>query len=229
MKNPSFEHKLDAMIFEILEQKRLKAKLLRVVITGSDMRSLERTFACIDALYHRGYAIAISFSYSAFNSMLAQVCQRWIEVKKLNITTDNCGPHLPKDDYYGVFFPALSMNSLAKMAQCLNDNIACEWAFDALACQRPVYVTLSFGEDESHFSSTMRQCLADYIKALKGLGVQVLPQACQAVHNRRQLITVADVRKMQKLTSLSVEADALITPAARDEINRLQLVLNRKS
>ncbi|MCE0495495.1 hypothetical protein [Vibrio salinus] len=212
---------LDRIIRDILDNKPSRPKLMRVILTGNDTRSLVSTLNCLEALYHAGYGLAVTFSYTASHSVTKAVCLRWKEAKQIGVSFDTVSPDDDNSEYYGVFFPALSTNSMAKMALCLSDNLACEWLFHALHRNRSVVATLNADCNQlsaSACSMALRKQLNQYIQTLEHYGVVFSGMHESNLNTASRVISVKDVRLHPKDEPFLIDRDVLITPAAKDEL-----------
>lgn len=209
---------LERIIAEVLARRR--AGCVRVVITGEDERALPDTLTALEALYQAGYELQITLSHSAGGSAVRPALLSWCNNFTPPLTMDTRAPQ-PEEAYSELFFPALSGNSLAKIALCLRDNIASQWAFHALQSRKKIVATLNNEIANGDFPPAVRQQQRRYIATLREYGV-IVPDNAAA---EKRLLSLADIQRHPQTMPLRIAADALITPAARDEITRRRIRL----
>lgn len=229
---------LDTMIDDILAQRRLRLqkhnKVMHVIVSGEDFTTLPATLKCLTALRRCGYLLVMTFSHSARQSSLQSSCLEALAQRGIDV---ECGsqdePPLahPCGD---VYFPALSTNSLSKIALGIRDNLVCRWAFQALSMKKTAIVTLNAEcqpDKNSALPQALRARLANYASTLAEYGFTVIgqhtngPEQTPLANVHKQLVTLSDVRQYQKGQTLHIGNHTLITPAARDEIRDRGLVI----
>lgn len=217
---PDLSNRLDSIIDRLLVQQR--QGMVRVVITGTDPRVLPETLAALEALSQAGYGLRVTLSHSASLSAVYGAFQCWRERFAPELLYDTRMPQA-EEEYSELFLPAISGNSLAKIALCLSDNVASAWAFHALCHGRKIIVTL--GDEFTHAAlpEAMREQLHRYIATLKSWGIVFPGVTTQS--KGKQLISLADIRQQPAGTALQPGRNALITPAAQDEIRRRHIIL----
>jgi len=226
MNQQNFSKQLDRIIHDVLEQRR-QGKLIRVILTGDDGSTLADTFRCMEALYRAGYGLAVTFSHTASLSAIKSICVRWKEEKGIDILFDACISMRDNDDYHGVFLPRLSTNSMAKIALCLQDNVASQSAFYALSRNKPVIATLN--EECQSLSQIptlfLRRRLMSYIDTLEQYGVVFSGAKPSKNLCNQTVITLGEIRRHCENKFMLIDRSAVITPAAQDEIRRLNITV----
>ncbi len=215
---------LDTIIDDLLmrRKKRLQAnsKIMHVLISGDDLTTLPATLDCLMALTHSGYCLRLAFSCSASHSALQATCLDALTQRGIDVLCDNCEPGAVTDNDWGVYLPALSTNSMSKIALGIRDNLVCRWAFYALAQNKPVIVTLNAEcrhDSTTHFAPALRARLANYAATLMEYGCTIIGHPAP-VSPEKRLLTLSDVRQHPSGDTLHIGGNTLITPAARDEI-----------
>jgi hypothetical protein len=247
MEQQDLSQRLDILIAELLEQKRrdLNAgrKKVRVLITGESFNALPTTLLSLKALDYAGYQLVVMFSYSASVSGLKNICISDIDSTCTESLYTDKLPEEGDDDYSSLFLPALSTNSLSKIALCIKDNIASSWVFHALKKRKQVIVTLPpeyLNSSESGFTSPLLNRFAEYSTILESYGVVItgnkipnMPHYIgikgKSVNVQKHLITLSDIRTLSRTESLHVDNHTLITPAAQDEIRRQNITVIQES
>ncbi|POP46283.1 hypothetical protein CHU32_05870 [Superficieibacter electus] len=211
---------LDTIIDELLARRQalLQApgKVMRVVISGDDLTTLPATLKCLTALTDNGYALRLTFSWSASQSALQAACLQALTQRGINVLCDDREPDHRDENDWGLYLPALSTNSLSKIALSISDNRVCRWVFFALARNKQVIVTLNH-DASAQFAPALRTRLMNYAATLAEYGCTVLGQATPVSHQKR-LLTLSDVRQHAARDVIRIGHNTLITPAARDEI-----------
>lgn len=256
---------LDTTIAELLAQKIRIAyagrKLLRVLITGDDINDLPATLSSLIALDRAGVGLWVGFSHSASQDKLKRPYVQALGQHCAGVAIDGQPiPALAREaEYDSLFLPALSANSLGKIALGLRDNLAGEWVFHALRRQKQIIATLN-GEclsapQRSGLPPALLTRLARYADTLEQYGIVVLgdkiagsstapsasnrPQAgatpcgppvgAASAGRQKRLISLSDVRLHTPGENLVIDTDTLITPAARDEIRRRKITVSQAS
>lgn len=212
------DQQLERIIAKALAQRRLGN--VRIVITGEDESTLPETLAALEALHKAGYGLRLTLSYSATRSALRPALLRWREKSLPGLVMDRRFPS-PQEQYSELFLPALSGNSLAKIALGLRDNLASAWAFHALGHSKKIVVTLNGEFGRADFPPAVRQQQRRYIATLRDYGV-IVPDSATA---DKKLLSLADVRAHPEGASLRIVRNTLITPAAKDELARRRIPL----
>lgn len=242
MEQQVLSQRLDAIIAELLAQKRRELnagrKKIRVLITGDRFCSLPATLLSLKALDHAGYQLLMTFSHSAQLSGLKTACMREVDATCAGAWYSEQDP-IEDDDYNSLFLPALSSNSLSKIALCIRDNITSRWVFHALSTGKPVMTTLNAECLESAASGNTRPWLgrlAEYVATLEQYGVVVVGKKMpaqngpiahrgKAISQPKQLITRSDILTCSSGERLTVGRHTLITAAAQDEIRRRNITV----
>lgn len=200
---------LDALIPALLAR-----RTIRVVISGEDLSPLAATLACLAALHRNGYFLRLAFSHSARHSSLQAACLDGLAACQINVVCDNTGPE--SDQYSQLYLPALSSNSLSKIALGISDNLASRWAFHALSHKKPIVVTLN----HRAFPAALQARLAEYAATLTTYGITVIGQKTSPT-----LITYADARQLPAGEPVQIGRRTRVTPAARDELRSRGIAL----
>ncbi|MEA9390216.1 hypothetical protein SJI19_06575 [Acerihabitans sp. TG2] len=249
---------LDTFIAELLAQKKCDvdsgSKKMRVVITGNDISALTETVNCLVALGRAGYQLWVTFSQSASLSALKMSYIQAIGQRCSGVVFDEQPRHdvVFDDDYESLFLPALSTNSMSKIALGIRDNIASEWVFHAFSQQKQIIATLNSeclaGPKNAVLPQPLLSRLSSYVQTLEQYGIvfsgnkmmcsarsDATPTgarqlAVDAVHNKvphapKRLITLRDIRLHPTNEHLCVDSKTLITPAARDEISHRKITV----
>lgn len=208
---------LDALIPALLAR-----RTVRVVISGEDLSTLTATLACLGALHRSGYLLRLAFSHSARHSSLQAACLDGLAARQITALCDNAGPE--SDEYCQLYLPALSSNSLSKIALGIRDNLASRWVFHALSQKKPVVVTLNAEYRHSAFPAALQARLAEYAATLTAYGITVIGQEKTA-----KLITLSDARQLPAGEPVHIGRHTLVTPAARDEFRTrgIELIASR--
>nr|WP_129953720.1 flavoprotein [Rahnella sp. RFA10(1/100)] len=219
---------IDRSIAGLLVRKRaaLKAggKTVRVLISGDDLTTLPMTLQSLRALDNAGYALRVAFSHSASQSGLKAALLPDIDPLYL---ADDFAP-LTAEVVDSLYLPALSTNSLSKIALGIRDNLATVQVFHALSTKTPVIVTLNpelMHLGDSGFAPPLQVRLEQYIDTLRQYGIAVTgsgESVCQ-----KRLITLNDIRLHRVTDVLRIGRNTLITPAAQDEIRRQNITVIR--
>ncbi|HHG8772944.1 TPA: flavoprotein [Raoultella planticola] len=222
---------LDTIIDNVLAQRqralRSRSRVMRVVLSGEDLTTLPATLDCLSALDRSGYLLVIAFSHSATQSSLHTSCLEALARRGVHVLCDNQAPAQTAAAFNALFLPALSTNSLSKIALGLRDNLVCRWAFHALSLNKPTIVTLNAEcrQDSTHLlPPALRARLTHYLATLAEYGVTIIgqpganPPSSPSASAARPLITRSDVRRQPKGAVLHIDRRTLITPAARDEL-----------
>ena len=214
------DQQLERIIAEVLARHRLGR--VQVVITGEDESALPETLAALEALHKAGYGLRLTLSYSASHSAIQPALLCWRDKFLPELAIDRRFP-LPQEEYSELFLPALSGNSLAKIALCLRDNVASAWAFHALGHSKKIVATLNGEWVRAEFPPAVLQRQQNYIDTLQQYGV-IVPGSAKG----KSLLSLADVRAHPEGAALRIDRNMLITPAARDEIARRRIRLSKK-
>lgn len=236
---------LDRAIAELLAEKHsaLNAgrKKVRVVMTGEDLSTLPVTLTSLLALDKAGYQLLVTFSHSACLSGLQDACIKEVSARCAGALFTERGPQPNDGDYCSLFLPALSTNSLTKIALGIRDNIASTWVFDALSRQKQTIVTLN---SECHSGTVLPASLlsqmAKYVATLEQFGIVIsgkkmatLPRPVASsgalTGKGDQLVTLKDVRLLAVGETLFIDRHTLVTPAAQDEIRDQNITVIRGS
>ncbi|ROP61828.1 hypothetical protein EDF81_0302 [Enterobacter sp. BIGb0383] len=204
---------LDALIPALLAR-----RTIQVVISGEDLSTLTTTLTCLTALHRSGYLLRLAFSHSACHSSLQAACLDGLAVRQIHALCDNAGPE--SDTYCQLYLPALSTNSLSKIALGIGDNLVSRWAFHALSQQKPIVVTLT----HPVLPAALQARLAEYAATLTTYGITVIGQEKTA-----KLITLSDARQLPAGEPVHIGRHTLVTPAARDEFRTrgIELIASR--
>jgi hypothetical protein len=242
----ALSRRIDALIAELLEHKRREQnagrKKVRVLITGDSFSSLQATLLSLEALESAGYQLLMTFSHSACLSGLKAACIGEVDSRCAGVVYCEQEPVSAQDegDYSSLFLPALSTNSLSKIALCIRDNMASAWVFHALNSHKKVIATLNsecLNSSASGFASALLNRLAEYVATLEQYGVVIAGQKMSGVIPRsighvgksvslpKHLITLSDILTFSGEESLHVDSHTLITPAAQDEIRRQNITV----
>jgi hypothetical protein len=229
---------LDTIIDDMLAQRKQRLasrrQMMRVVLSGEDLSTLPATLECLAALHRCGYLPVIASSHSARESSLHSSCLEALAQRGIDAVADNQEPPQTDDGCSGIYFPALSTNSLSKIALGIRDNLVCRWAFHALSQNKTAIVTLNAecrSDENSPLAPALRARLENHVRTLAEYGFTVIgrhrrgtqPPIAGGVH--KQLITLSDVRRYRQGQTLHIGNNTLITPAARDEIRDRGLVI----
>ncbi|MBG6240394.1 MAG: hypothetical protein EKE12_00670 [Candidatus Symbiopectobacterium sp. Clec_Harlan] len=198
-----------------------------VMITGDDVAAFPATLRYLAALAQAGCLLSVHFSHSAqrLHTRFADTLHRLLPQVPCQQTID---PMLRSGDT--LLLPALSDNSLAKIALGLRDNAASQWVFQALA--QDVRIIALHHPDAAMPSAYLAQ-LSRYQETLRQFGIRMMgqPAAPQASVSHsavacvgKSLLTARDVR-LHSEDTLRVQPGTLITPAARDEIAARRITL----
>jgi len=222
---------VDSLIDKVLAQRKqllqTRSQIMRVVLSGEDLTTLPATLDCLTALDRSGYLLVLAFSHSAMQSSLHSTCLQELARRGIDVLSDNREPQQQEAAYNGLYLPALSSNSMSKIALGISDNLVCRWAFHALGLNKSVIVTLNA---ECRHDSTcslppaLRMRLANYASTLASYGFTVIDQhlvsakSTPSTRSSKQLLTLSDVRQHPQGQVLHIDSRTLITPAARDEI-----------
>ncbi|HFO8456690.1 TPA: flavoprotein [Escherichia coli] len=231
MDNQSLSQLLDRVIAEVLAQS-VAQKNVCVVVTGEDISSLPETLSCLEALELAGYQLWVSFSHSASQSALKFACMDALIQRGSRAGFDRSPSH-----YEALYLPALSVNSMSKIALGIRDNLACEIVFQALQHRKQIIATLHKQCVDSALPMPLLSRLGGYAQVLESYGIALSgkcaahvksvqgSQSALTVVGKKRLITQSDIRLLTTDTELRVEGGTLITPAARDEIRRRNLTV----
>lgn len=234
MDSQTLSQLLDRVIADVLAQRRGvehdARQKVRVVITGEDASTLPATLLSLLALDRAGYRLLVSFSHSASLSGLRAACMRDVEARCRGALFNESGPQAGDEDYASLYLPALSTNSLSKIALGIVDNLAGRWAFHALGQQKKVIATLNpqcLQTADAGFAPALLARLAGYASTLERYGIVIAgkkPAVSPADGNKR-LITLADIRLHPAAEALQIDSHTLITPAAQDEIRQQNITV----
>ncbi|WP_333499479.1 hypothetical protein [Kluyvera sp. CHPC 1.2972] len=234
MDTQQLSHLVDTVIDEMLAQRKRRLqshnKVMRVVLSGEDLSTLPSTLECLIALERCGYLLVIAFSHSARRSLLQSHCLQALAEQGVEVICDNQPPSSAQSNYHDIFFPALSTNSLSKIALGIRDNLVCRWAFHALSVRKTAIITLNpecRPDRHSALPPALKARLMNYASTLTEYGFTVigLPESTPGLRSRRSLITLSDVRQHPQGQPLKIDSRTLITPAAQDEIRDRHLVI----
>ncbi|GAA3901974.1 hypothetical protein GCM10022405_28950 [Gibbsiella dentisursi] len=248
MDSQALSQLLDTIIAELVAQKKPAVpagdKDVRVLITGDDMFALPATLDCLAALASRGYPLRVYFSHSAGRSPLKTQYMQAIARQCPSAVCHALPPGDMQDTPYGcLFLPALSGNSMSKIALGIRDNIAGEWVFDALSRQKQVIVTLNnecLAMSGGSLAAPWLARLASYAQVLASYGIVIsgrkpagpCPTAVAGAHRplrgKKTLITLRDIRLHPAGEPLAADSNTLITPAALDEIRRRHISITQR-
>ncbi|XBS70879.1 flavoprotein [Acerihabitans sp. KWT182] len=229
---------LDTMIDDILAQRKRRLQTRRqvmgVVLSGEDLSTLPATLDCLTALNRSGYLLTMAFSHSARQSSLQAACLDGLAQRDVEVLCCQQEPQQAGEFCSGLYLPALSTNSLSKIALGIRDNLVCRWVFHALSRNKPVMVTLNAEcrpDAGNSLPQAFRARLANYAATLAQYGITVIPsQTAGAKHApsasiNKRLITLRDVRQYQRGEALHIGDRTLITPAARDDMRDRGIVI----
>jgi hypothetical protein len=245
MEHPVLSQRLDELIAELLEQKRRELnagrKKVRVLITGDNFSTLPATLLSLAALDLAGYQLWITFSHSATVSGLKSAYVSGVDSNCTGVLYTEQAPAQGDDDYSHLFLPAISTNSLSKIALCIRDNIASEWVFHALNRRKPVVATLNpecLNSGDTEFTSPLFSRLAEYIATLEQYGIVIagkktmtcsIGKTGKSASLQKRLITLSDILTFSGQERLCIDNHTLITPAAQDEIRRQNITVIQRS
>lgn len=229
---------IERAIDELLAQHKIVVPsdkpVMRVVLSGDDLSTLPTTVDCLRALARCGYFLSLAFSHSAAQSSLQASCLQMLHRHGIELVHDDRESAQIDYSCSGLYLPALSTNSMSKMALGIRDNLVCRAAFHALSLHQQVIVTLNGecqGEAGQRLPVALRERLAGYVSTLVEYGFTVLGQQYVSVkkavviHGERRLITLSHVRQHPDGQPLHIHQRTLITPAARDEIRRRAITM----
>ncbi|WP_243739108.1 hypothetical protein [Buttiauxella sp. JUb87] len=230
MEHLALSQRLDTLIAALLEQKRRELnagrKKVRVVVTGDNFSSLPAALLSLAALDRAGYQLLVTFSHSASVSGLKTAFINEVDSTCVGALYGEQEPAAGDDDYSSLFLPALSTNSLSKIALGIRDNIASSWVFHALNRRIKVIATLNqecLNHEATGLPLSLLSRLAEYVTTLEQYGIVIagkkIPTAGQT------LLTLSDIRTFSGDAGLRVARHTLITPAARDEIRRQNITI----
>jgi len=235
MDSQTLSQLLDRVIAEVLAQ-TVAQKSVHVVVTGDDIASLPETLNCLAALEQAGYQLWVSFSHSASESTLQAACMEALRQRGSHAGFGTAPRH-----YEALYLPALSVNSMSKIALGIRDNLACDAVFQALRHRKQVIATLHPDCQDRTLPLPLLARLEQYAQTLESYGVAIsgkritpaghtpltapAPSASLPITGKKRLITLRDVRLLAPGESLRIEGNTLITPAAKDEITRRNLTL----
>jgi hypothetical protein len=244
MEHQALSQQLDKFIAVLLEQKRraLNAgrKRVRVLITGDNASTLPKTLLSLSALDGAGYQLMVTFSHTASISGLKTLYINEIDSLCSGALYCEQEPAVGGEDYSSLFLPALSTNSLSKIALGIRDNIACGWVFHALNRGIKVIATLNpecLSHEVTGFTPPLLNRLFEYASVLEQYGIAILGQKTPGVMKRnmgkpsksvslqKHLITLSDILTFSGGEDLRIENHTLITPAAQDEIRRQNITV----
>ncbi|AOR62756.1 flavoprotein [Pectobacterium wasabiae] len=238
MDSQRLSHLLDTIIDDVLAQRKQRLqtrnKVMRVVLSGEDLTTLSTTLDCLAALDRSGYLLVMMFSHSAMQSSLHTACLEGLVRRGIDVLCDSREPHQTEDAYSSLYLPALSSNSLSKIALGIRDNLVCRWAFQALSVNKAVIVTLNTEcrpDVDNPLPQALRARLADYANTLVEYGFTVIGQhrtgtkQTLSASPHKQLVTLSDVREYPSGQVLHIGNRTLITPSARDEIRDRGIVI----
>lgn len=167
MDNQTLSQLLDRVIAEVLAQS-VAQKNVCVVVTGEDISSLPETLNCLEALELAGYQLWVNFSHSASQSALKSVCMDALIQRGSRAGFDRSPPH-----YEVLYLPALSVNSMSKIALGIRDNLACETVFQALQHRKQIIATLHQQCVDSELPMPLLSCLEGYAQVLESYGIKI--------------------------------------------------------
>ena len=221
---------IDRSIADLLVRKRAMQnagrKTVRVVITGTDLTTLPLTLKSLRALDCAGYQLRVVFSHSAAQSGLCAALRP--DISSFCLIQAAFTPTADTGDT--LFLPALSTNSLTKIALGIRDNLATTEVFQALSSKRSVIVTLNpelIHSGDSGFTPPLKAGLHDYIGALRQYGITLAGSVTTEIACEKRLITLNDIRLHRATETLKMGRNTLITPAAQDEIRRQNITVTR--
>ena len=229
---------IDHMIADILLQRTARfagEKCIRVVISGEDLSTLSATLDCLASLNRSGYLLVMTFSYSASQSSLQSACLAGLTERGIDVLCDTRPPSEAEHHYCSYYFPALSSNSLSKIALGIRDNLVCHWALHALSMHKPAIMTPNAECLPTAVNSVPHALLTrltHYINTLKEYGFTVAGDSVAngAINSTAaKLVTLRDIRQHPQGNPLYLSHNTLITPAARDEIRDRGIVITRRS
>ncbi|MCL2899654.1 flavoprotein [Brenneria tiliae] len=241
---------IDDIIAEIMADKVRHAiasprPALLVAITGDDAAGFPATLRYLTALERGGYALYLLFSHSAQSLGAAWAGEISHALPRARQLTEKDIEPAHWQNSEALLLPALSSNSLAKIALGIGDNLAGRMVFQALAQNLRIMATLNRECDPARQASVLPAAylaqLRRYVDTLQRIGIHfITPRASAgATLNRpfshpadlprpgggKRLITQREVRLHDARQALYVDADVLITPAARDEIANRKITL----
>lgn len=244
MEHQTLSQRLDLLIAGLLEQKRRELnagrKKVRVVVTGDNFSTLPATLLSLAALDRAGYQLLVTFSHSASVSGLKAAYINEVDSICAGALYSEQEPVAGEDDYSSMFLPALSTNSLSKIALGIRDNLASSWVFQALSRRTKVIATLNpecVSCETNGFTLPLLSRLAEYVTTLEQYGIVIAGKKASSSHHRhigkagksvslqKHLITLSDIRTLSRTEKLHIESHTLITPAAQDEIRRQNITV----
>ena len=221
---------IDQSIADLLVRKRAAQnagrKTVYVVITGTDLTTVPMTLKSLRALDRAGYQLRVAFSHSAGQSGLCTALRP--DIASFCIMETAFSPTGDIGD--NLFLPALSTNSLTKIALGIRDNLATTQVFQALSSKRSVIVTLNpelDHPDDSGFTPPLKARLHDYIGLLRQYGITLSGSVTTEIACEKRLVTLNDIRLHRATETLQIGRNTLITPAAQDEIRRQNITVTR--
>jgi len=244
MEHQVLSRRLDTLITRLLEQKRRELnagrKKIRVLITGNNFSTLPATLLSLSALDRSGYQLLVSFSHTARISELKTACISAIDSSCTGALyiEDEAGE--VDDEYHCLFLPALSTNSLSKIALCIRDNLASSWVFHALNREIKVIATLNpecLDGAVTGFARPWLNHLAEYVSTIEQYGVVIagkkmpgkvsckLGNTGKSISLPKNLVTLSDILTLSGAHNLLIDSHTLITPAAQDEIRRQNITV----
>ncbi|WP_409306674.1 flavoprotein [Pectobacterium sp. B1J-3] len=244
MMNPTLSLLIDKVIVDVMAAKVQDALVIPqhtvlVLITGDDAVGFPTTCRYLNALAQSGYTVHLLFSQSA--QALRTIADECLAHARILTETDIAPARLQR--YEMLLLPALSSNSLTKIAIGIRDNLASRIAYLALAGNVRVLATLNRECDMTPPLTSLPAAylaqLRQYISTLENFGIRFIaaqantrvaanhsrPATVHHTHTTKRLITQRDVRLHDAGQALYITPNVLITPAARDEIANRRITL----
>ncbi|WP_159566649.1 flavoprotein [Budvicia diplopodorum] len=226
-------------------------KRIAVLFTGSDQRAFIQALPQLQALSQRDYSLSLLFSYSA-QPMLEQLQAEIAGLSPAHVCQP--GEHTTADYFERInqsgllLLPGLSLNTLVKSALGISDSTPSEVIAHALAQGKRIVASLCHPANSAVLPAYAAN-IAQHIARLQAYGVDFVdpselvsgielpswaalahpfchpPRDHRRAEQKKRLVSLRDVLLHDPSRPFSLAPDMLLTPAARDEINRRNIQL----
>lgn len=207
-----------------------------VVLTGDSIPNIEQIIeklSCLSDVVH----LDVLLSYSAEKFLH----QKGIDLitQLVNVELLDCSPK-SLNDYTGLIFPELSINSLAKGSMQIADNLATCLMQQAFLLKKPLLITIDYLDNTMAQKNGYQQKIVASISILLTFGIKILKldSLANGIYLSKlmratnilshELITQADIRLHDPQYPLYLSKKSLVTPLAKDLIHQKNIQIIRQ-
>lgn len=207
-----------------------------VVLTGDSIPNIEQIIeklSCLSDVVH----LDVLLSHSAEKFLHQKGIDLIIQL--VNVELLDCSPK-SLNDYTGLIFPELSINSLAKGSMQIADNLATCLMQQAFLLKKPLLITIDYLDNTMAQKNGYQQKIVASISILLTFGIKILKldSLANGIYLSKlmratnilshELITQADIRLHDPQYPLYLSKKSLVTPLAKDLIHQKNIQIIRQ-